>query len=99
MINAIIKGLFSIITKIASVILSPIVAIITGLFPSLGTAITNVLAYFVIMFQFIPLALQFLMIPREAVIFLFDYYVIKYTIYISVRAVKSALVVYNKLKI
>lgn len=99
MINAIIKGIFSLITKIASMILSPIIAVITALFPSLGIALTNVIAYFVLMFRFIPLALTFMMIPREAMIFLFDYYIIKYTIYISVRAVKSAIVVYNKLKI
>lgn len=51
------------------------------------------------MVAYIPLALEFFMIPREAIVFLFDYYIIKYTIYISVRAVKSALVIYNKLKI
>lgn len=99
MVNAIIKGFFAIITKIASVVLSPIIAIITALFPSLGTALTNVIAYFTVMLRFIPLALSFMMIPREAIIFLFDYYIIKYTIYISVRAVKSALVIYNKLKL
>lgn len=99
MINAIIKGLFSIITKIANVILSPIIAVITALFPDLGVAITNVMSYMVLMVTYIPLALDFMMIPRDAIVFLFDYYVIKYTIYLSVRAVKSAITVYNKLKI
>lgn len=99
MINAIIKGLFALITKIASLVLSPIIAVITALFPSLGTALANVIIYFITMVRFIPLCLTFLMIPREAIIFLFDYYIIKYTIYLSVRAVKSALVIYNKLKI
>lgn len=51
------------------------------------------------MVTYIPLCLEFLMIPREAITFLFDYYVIKYTIYISIRAVKCAVVVYNKLKL
>ena len=35
MINAIIKGLFKLITMIAGLILSPIIAIITALFPDL----------------------------------------------------------------
>lgn len=99
MINAIIKGIFFLITTIASAILSPVIGVISALFPDLGVAITNVTLYFTTMLRFVPLALNFLMIPREAVTFLFDYYIIKYTIYLSVRAVKGALVVYNKLKI
>lgn len=99
MINAIIKGIFALISMIASVILSPIVSIITTLFPDLSVAISNVLSYFTTAVQFIPLCLDFLMIPRQAVVFLFDYYVIKYTIYISIRAIKACLAVYNKLKV
>lgn len=99
MINAIIKGLFALISLIASIVLSPIVSIITALFPDLATAIANVTSYFTTIVQYIPLCLDFFMIPREAVIFLFDYYVIKYTIYISVRAIKACIAVYNKIKV
>ena len=35
MVNAIIKGIFSLITMIASIVLSPIVSVITALFPDL----------------------------------------------------------------
>lgn len=47
MINAIIKGIFGIITMLANVILTPIVAIITGLFPSLRYCYTvfNYISY------------------------------------------------------
>lgn len=99
MIDAIIKGVFFIITKLASVIMYPIIAIITALFPSLGDILNNAILYFNTIFQFVPLCLELLMIPRTAIILLFDYYIIKYTIYISVRAVKAALVIYNKLKL
>lgn len=98
MVNAIIKGIFSLITMIASIVLSPIVAVITALFPDLSTALSNVLLYFTTILQFVPLCLDFLMIPREAIVFLFDYYVIKYSIYLSIRAIKCALLIYNKLK-
>lgn len=99
MINAIIKGIFSLITMIASLVLSPFIAIITALFPDLTNVITNVLLYFTTMLQFVPLCMDFLMIPRQAIVFLFDYYVIKYTIYLTIRAIKCALAIYNKLKV
>lgn len=67
-------------------------------FLTCGTAITNVLSYFTNMLTYVPLCLDFLMIPRQAIIFLFDYYVIKYTIYLTIRAIKCALAIYNKLK-
>ena len=98
MINAIIKGIFSLITMIAGLVLSPIIAVITALFPDLSTAISNVLDYFTTMLQFVPLCLDFLMVPRQAITFLFDYYIIKYTVYISIRAIKAAFAIYNKLK-
>lgn len=98
MINAIVKGLFYVISMIASAIMSPIVSIITGLFPELGTAITNVTQYFTTIVTFIPLCLEFSMIPRTAIVFLFDYYLIKYSIYLGVSAVKAIIVIYNKLK-
>ena len=99
MINAIIKGIFSLIMMLANLVLSPIISLITALFPDLGTAITNVVAYFTSMLQFVPLCLDFLMVPRQAITFLFDYYVIKYTIYLTVRSIRACLVIYNKLKI
>lgn len=98
MVNAIVKGLFYVISMIASAIMSPIVSIITSLFPDLQTAITNVTQYFNTIVTFIPLCLELSMIPRTAIVFLFDYYLIKYAIYLGVASVKAIITIYNKLK-
>lgn len=98
MINAIIKGIFFVINLIFSLIMSPFISLISALFPDLANAITNVTSYFTTIVQFIPLALDFLMIPREAVIFLFDYYLIKYTIYLTIIIIKATMNIYRKFK-
>ena len=99
MVNAIIKGLFYVITSICGLILSPIISVISNAFPSLGNALINVTAYFTQFLTYVPLCLSLLGISREPIIFLFDYYIIKYYFYIAVRGVRAIVKLYNKLKV
>lgn len=98
MFNALITGVFGVVESLAGSIMVAPITLITALFPNLTYAINQVIDYFTTILQFVPLALDFLMVPREAVVFLFDYYIIKYSIYLIVRAIKLILAIYNKLK-
>lgn len=98
MFEALISGVFNVVSSLAGSIMVAPITLITALFPNLTTAINNAVDYLTTILQFVPLALDFLMIPRQAIVFLFDYYVIKYAIYLITRGLKLILAFYNKLK-
>lgn len=103
MLNIIIKAVFFVITKLFSIILSPILAVILALFPDLSVITTGATQFMTVyMFPYVTFALQMLenlvFLPHFLVVFLFDYFLIKYTIYITIQAVRFGLQVYNKLK-
>lgn len=104
MLKILIKFVFTIISKLFSLILSPIVLVITSLFPNISTIASNTLTYFntyafsTITF-FIKVLEHLTFLPHTLIVFLLDYLLIKYTIYLSVIVVKFAIQVYNKLKV
>lgn len=104
MLSVLIKFVFTIITKLFGLILSPILGIIIALFPDLGTIITNVLNFLTTYcFTYISFGVRMLenltFLPHTLIVFLFDYFLIKYTIYLTLQAVKFGITVYNKFKI
>lgn len=99
MINAIIKGIFWLITKIFNIILYPIVAIITALFPNLTQYFSYITTFFGYCTTYVRTVLNLLLIEQSCIRALFDYFVIMYTIYYSILAVRFAINIYNKLKI
>lgn len=98
MFDALITGVFGVVESLAGSIMVAPLTLITALFPDLTNAINQVIDYMTTILQFVPLAMDFLMIPRQAIVFLFDYYIIKYSIYLITRAIKLVLTIYNKLK-
>lgn len=98
MVGSFFNEIFNIITQLASSIMIAPITLITSLFPDLTNALNYVIQYLTTILQFVPLALDFLMIPRQAVVFLFDYYIIKYSIYLIIRIIKLVITIYNKLK-
>lgn len=99
MINAIIKGIFSLIMMLFNLIFSPIINIITSLFPSLGNLFTYLSNFIVISLTYVRSVLSLLLINDSMIITLFDYFVILYTIYLTVLVVKFAINIYNKFKL
>ena len=99
MINAIIKGIFSLIMMLFNLIFSPIINIITSLFPSLGNLFTYLSNFIVISLTYVRSVLSLLLITDNMIITLFDYFVILYTIYLTVLVVKFAINIYNKFKL
>lgn len=99
MINAIIKGIFGLITALFSAIMNPIISVITSLFPSTATFFTSISTFLSYCFTYVRSILALLCIPDTLIVALFDYFIILYTIYTTVVVVKFAINIYNKLKI
>lgn len=103
MLNMLIKVVFTVITKLFSLILTPVLSVILALFPDLSQIVNTILGFFNnYVFSYITFLVKILehlaCLPHWLIVFLFDYYLIKYTIYITVQAVRFGIQVYNKLK-
>lgn len=99
MINAIIKGIFNLITSLFNALLSPVISAITSLFPSLSTFFISITTFLNYCFTYVRSVLSLLCISDTIIIAFFDYIIICYSIYLVVLAIRFGLTVYNKLKI
>lgn len=99
MINLIIEGVFYVITKLFDLIFSPVLNVLFSLFPNLGTASIKIYDFILLALDNVGVVLDIFLVPKDAIIFLFDYFVILYTIFILIRGVRFALNIYNKFKI
>ena len=97
MINSLIIGVFGIVESLCGSIMVAPITLITAFFPDITNAINYVIDYLTTCLQYVPLCLDLLMIPRTAVVFLFDYYIIKYSIYLRTRAIKLIISLWNKI--
>lgn len=98
MFKILINGIFWLITKLAEIIISPFITILTSLFPDLGVAFSHISAFFSYSLTYVPFIRDFMLIPTTALTFLFDYFVIKYSIYLAKIAINFSINIYNKLK-
>lgn len=99
MIEAIIQGIFNLINLMFSTVMSPIISAVTVLFPSVSPLFTHINNFLNYSFTYLSLCIDLLMIPRNALIVLFDYFAITYSIYLIIIAVKFIVNIYNKFKI
>lgn len=98
MFNFILDGLLK-GSNVLSGVFNQIADSILAMIPSLQDNISYVVTFLNTILKFVPLCLDFLMIPRACLVALFDYYLLKYGIYLFIRGFKFALNVYNKIKI
>lgn len=99
MINAIIKGIFSLIMMMFNLIFSPVINTITALFPALGNLFTYLSNFIVMALTYVRSILSLLLISDNMIVTLFDYFIVLYTIYLTVIVVKFAINIYNKFKL
>lgn len=103
MFQMLIQIVFTIVTKLFSLILQPILSMIMIVFPDLSNITTNMINFLNnYVFDYVSFALKMLenltQLPHWLVVFLFDYFVIKITLYLTVQAIRFGIVVYNKFK-
>lgn len=99
MFNALFKIVFSVIMKLAQILISPIIALIGTIFSPIGQMVVFASQYLSLAVSYIPTVLKLLMIPPGAVVLLFDFIIAYYSFYIGGRVYLFALNMYNKFKI
>lgn len=99
MINALLNGIFKLIINLFNSITSPVVSAVTVLFPAVGTFFTYINNFLGYALSYVSLVIDLCFIPRPALIFLFDYFLICYSIYLLVISIRFVITIYNKFKI
>lgn len=99
MISKLLKGLFFLITKLFDLLFTPLISAITVLFPNLSEYLSHILTFVNSACTYISTTLRLLLIDSTMMSALFDYFLITYSIYITVRSIKFIVNVYNKLKL
>lgn len=99
MINALVNGIFKLIISLFNTITSPIITGITALFPALGSFFTYINTFLSYALSYVGLVLDLCFIPRSALVFLFDYFMTCYSIYLLAISIRFVITIYNKFKI
>lgn len=99
MVKLFIKGIFWVVTQLFNLIFSPIISVITALFPSLGTFFGYISSFTTTSLTYVRTCLSLLCISDDMILAIFDYFVICYTIYLTMLGVRFAVKIYNKFKI
>ena len=98
MINAILKGIISLIVNLVNVILSPIDSLILSLLPDLSDALTQIGSFFNIVSNSLGWCISLTGISSSAISLIVLYYTFKLTAPMSFYLIKLALSWYNRLK-
>ncbi|MCX4364267.1 MAG: hypothetical protein OSJ70_00650 [Bacilli bacterium] len=98
MINALLKGIFSLVIGLVNVLLSPIDALIAKVFPSIDYGLTAIGSFFDWVLGFIPWAISYFNFPQAFLTMFVGYMTFKYTVPLGVHTVKLAIKWYDKIK-
>lgn len=99
MINAIVNGIFKLIISLFNVLLSPIISAITVLFPDINTYFSYINTFLNYALTYVSTILDLFLIPRSALVLLFDYFIICFSIYLLSISIKFGITIYNKFKL
>lgn len=99
MVKLLIKGIFWVVTQLFNLIFSPVLSVVTSLFPSLATYFDYISSFTTTSLTYVRTCLSLLCINDTMILAIFDYFVICYTIYLTMLAVRFAVNIYNKFKI
>lgn len=99
MLQIILKSIFLVITRLYDLILGPFFVALYALFPSVSTYFSYINTFLDSAFTYFGTALDLFLIPRTALILLFDYYAIKFSIYLIRLTLKFSVKIYNLFKL
>lgn len=98
MINAILKGIMSLIIGLVSILLKPIDLAISAALPDLSSALSAVGSFFNLALQNLGFAIDLTGLSSTAISIIILYYTFKLTLPITFNMIKLALKWYDKLK-
>lgn len=99
MINAILKGIFKIVTKFINLLLSPINALIVTFLPGFNNVLSYISNFFTTASQYVGYVIDSLFIDTNVISFLILYWTFKLTFPLAVYTLKLVVKWYDKLKI
>lgn len=99
MINAILKGVFKIVTKFINILLSPINALIVSFLPGFNDMLSYVTQFFTTASQYVGFITDSLFIDSNVLSFLILYWTFKLTFPLAVYSIKLVVKWYNSLKL
>lgn len=99
MINAIIKGLFWLVTRIFTLIMAPLILTITALFPNLSQTILNINSFLTSGLLYVRSILHLFLIPDSLMILFFNFFIVLNTMFFACITVFFCINVYNKFKL
>lgn len=98
MLEKLFQFIFELITKLADILLSPLITGLTSLFPDLTTAFTVINNFLDMCLTYFHFLWKFLMIPQSVMLALFTYLSVKYSIYLVKIAFNFVIKIYNIFK-
>lgn len=98
MLQLLINFIFNIVLTIIQFILSPFILAVTSLFPDLSIIISSILTFLSSALTYVTSLLHFLCFEPSMFTLLFNYFIIKFSIFGLVNAIKFTVNLYNKLK-
>lgn len=98
MINALLTGIFKVITSLVNLILSPINTLITNSLPELSTAFSTIHTMFNILFSGLGWWKDALLLSSETISLMISCWTIKLTLPLTIYVIKLAIKWYDKLK-
>lgn len=98
MINALLKGIMSLIMSLVSLLLTPIDSLITQFLPDLSTAISAVGAMFNYVLNFMGFCISASGLSSSTLSLIVLYYTFKLSVPLLVATIKTAIKWYNALK-
>lgn len=98
MLQMLINFIFNIILTIVETITTPFMTALFALFPSVSTYFGYISTFFSSALTYVTTILRWFLFTPSMLTLLFDYYVIKYTVFLTIQAVKFTINLYDKLK-
>ena len=99
MLRALLKFFMLILQTFVNALFTPFVALITAVFPEFSNIFSYIFTFLDVALQNVGFVKSFFLVPSSAMILLFDYLAIKYSIYLIRSTIRLGVNVYNNFKL
>lgn len=99
MLRALLKFFMLILQTFVNALFTPFVGLITAVFPEFASIFSYIFTFLDIALQNVVFVKSFFLVPSSALLLLFDYLAIKYSIYLVRSTIRLGVNVYNNFKL
>lgn len=98
MLRVLLKFFMLILQTFVNILFTPFVSLITTLFPEFGQIFSYIITFLNFALENVVFVKSLFLVPNSAMILLFDYLAIKYSIYLVRSTLRLGVNVYNNFK-